>query len=413
MHRILFLLLAVLLIAPPGIHRGLTAQETPLGESGSDTLHDSPFDAANMERSLEGEFGAEDIAGTNAWVGTLGLADWLGPLAPVALSPFFGVTCLSGLAIWGPEWVTDNALLGDSGPLQNPVLFLILLLLTLLTSLPRLTKVSKPFAQAVDRIETYAVIIILLAIKISVSMEADNGAQVAMVQLGIFSFTLDTLLAIAMVINILVINSVKFFFEFLVWLTPIPLLDAVFEVGNKSVCAALMTVYALSPTLATIINLAILLVAAIMLRWVSRRTRFYRSMILDPLLSRCWPGFGRFQRNELIVFPVDDFGPYPAKSRLLLTTGDTEGCRWNFREANWWMPASKHSIESSDTPRVFLGWIMNTIEIDQVDAEPAIFRFSKRYDQATLAGILSSLHLNVYSDESAAPGSIDPSTEFA
>ena len=121
-------------------------------------------------------------------------------------------------------------------------MFFVLLALTVLTSVPRLTKVSKPFAQAVDRLETYAVIIILLAIKVISSMESsvDEPAQIAMVQLGVFSFTVDTLLAIAMVINVLVINSVKFFFEFLVWLTPVPLLDAAFEICNKTLCALLM-----------------------------------------------------------------------------------------------------------------------------------------------------------------------------
>ncbi len=161
---------------------------------------------------------------TSSWVNSTGVVDWLGPLAPVALSPFFGVTCLSGLALWGPEWVTDNALLGASGPLQSGLLFAVFLVLTILTSLPRLTKVSKPFAQAVDRLETYAVIVILLVIKVEASMETAGDEQVALVQLGIVSFTLDTLLAITMVVNILVINSVKFFFEFMVWLTPVPLL---------------------------------------------------------------------------------------------------------------------------------------------------------------------------------------------
>ena len=123
---------------------------------------------------------------TNHWIEQLNIADWLGPLAPVAMSPFFAVTCLSGLALWGPESITDNALLGSTGPLQSETLFFVLLGLTILTSLPRLTKVSKPFAQAVDRLETYAVIIILLAIKIVSSMEssADETTHIAMVQPG-------------------------------------------------------------------------------------------------------------------------------------------------------------------------------------------------------------------------------------
>jgi len=40
----------------------------------------------------------------------------------------------------------------------------------------------------------------------------------------------------------------------MVWLTPIPLVDAIFGVCNKTLSAALMAVYAFSPLLATGIN---------------------------------------------------------------------------------------------------------------------------------------------------------------
>ncbi|MCA9201028.1 MAG: hypothetical protein KDA87_25990, partial [Planctomycetales bacterium] len=87
-------------------------------------------------------------------------SEWLGPLAPVALSPFFGITCLSGMAIFGEGWLpADHFLTRASTPLKNPVVFYSFLTLTVLTSVPRLSKVSKPFAQAVDQLEAYAGII--------------------------------------------------------------------------------------------------------------------------------------------------------------------------------------------------------------------------------------------------------------
>lgn len=317
-----------------------------------------------VTESLEGDFDTSDIVAATAWADSLHLADWLGPLAPVAMSPFFGIALLSGLALFGPEWITDNALLGSSGPLQNHALFWVFVGLAVLTSLPRLTKVSKPFAQAVDRLETYAVIVILLAIKVISSMEStpDETTQVAMIQLGIFSFTLDTLLAIAMVINVLVINSVKFFFEFLVWLTPIPFLDAVFEVGNKVTCAFLMAIYAYSPTIATLINLLILAIAAIALRWINRRVQFYRTMILDPVLAKLWTGFGTPKRPELIVFPRDSIGPFPAKSRLKLVRGEA-GSGWELKQAAWWLPATTHLLPESSRLTLRRGWVMHTIDL--------------------------------------------------
>jgi hypothetical protein len=307
--------------------------------------------------------------------------------------------------------VTDNAVLGARGPLQSELLFAVFLALTILTSLPRLTKVSKPFAQAVDRLETYAVIVILLVIKVGASMGTAGDEQVVLVQLGIVSFSLDTLLAIAMVINILVINSVKFFFEFMVWLTPVPLLDAVFEVCNKTLCAALMAVYAFSPTVATIINLSMLLCAAIVLRWISRRVRFYRSMILDPVIAQLWSGFGTPKRPELIVFPTEDVGPFKAKSRLRLRPtavpqGDLgKAGGWLLEEANWWMPTKSHVLASNDTPLVRCGWVTNSLSVNDSDGVQTLFSFSRRYNAETLEQLVEQLGIRV-SDESMADGDL-------
>lgn len=373
------------------------------------TLAQTTPGPGRLAESLEGEFDARDIAATSAWAGslneTLNLADWLGPLAPVALSPFFGIALLSGLSLYGPDWVTNNALLGSSGPLQNPVLLVIFAGLALLTSLPRLTKVSKPFAQAVDRLETYAVIVILLVIKVVSSMEstAEPGTEIAMVQFGVFSVTADTLLAIAMVINVLVINSVKFFFEFLVWLTPVPFLDAVFEVCNKSLCAALMMVYAFSPFVATCINLVLLVVAALMLRWISRRVRFYRTMILDPMIARLWSGFGTPKKPELIVFPKAELGPFPAKSRLRLCRA-ADGDSWELHQANWWWPAKLHPV-AGKSAKMNRGWVMHTIQIDEGELVT-----SRRFD-SSLSELADQLAIIVADGE--AEESPDLKAEFA
>ena len=328
------------------------------------------------------DFDASDVAAASSWAQSMHLADWLGPLAPVALSPFFGITCLSGMSIWGPDWMTDNALLGSSGPLRNHTLFWIFLVLTILTSIPRLTKVSKPVAQAADQLETYSVIVILLAIKFmsNGSGEIENAAPVAMVQMGIVSMTASTLLAIAMVINIIVINSVKFFFEFLVWLTPVPFLDAIFEACNKTACASLMAVYAFSPTLATVINLVILLIAAVILRWCNRRLIFYRTMMLDPVLSRLLPGYGKVRLGTrgggLIVFPKFSVGPVRAKSRWRMIVTDSS----KTLEPTGWLPAETVALSNDFQMCCTKGWVMHTVSAQLEDGTPVEFLFSRRFD---------------------------------
>ncbi len=67
---------------------------------------------------------AADVVAAQQFGETLSVADWLGPLAPVALSPYFGIACLSGMALYGQGWISaDNAFLGEGSPLHNPYVF--------------------------------------------------------------------------------------------------------------------------------------------------------------------------------------------------------------------------------------------------------------------------------------------------
>jgi hypothetical protein len=385
----------------------------------------------NIPAGLEGEFKMGDIAAATAWADRLNLADWLGPLAPLALSPFFGVACLSGLALWGPDAITDNALLGSAGPLRREWLFIVFAALALLTSLPRLTKVSKPFAQAMDRVEAYAVVIILLAIKFTAGDSGDSPAMTAdgltfanspvVFQAGIISMTAETLLMFAMAVNVLVINSVKFFFEFLVWLTPFPTVDAIFEICNKALCAGLMTIYAFSPTLATIINLGMLFVAAIMLRWTARRVKFYRTMLLDPFLARVWRAYGMPGQHGLVVFPESAIGSFPAKSCLRLVR---DGSGWALVPSSSWSPLSWVSsggrravvLCEKTRPRLQRGWLTHRVAVrlaeDQSDDEKRwTLTTSRRYDQQ-FSVLVETLSIEMH-EENADHVSTTSKAEFA
>ena len=427
MKRFMCLILFFIVISPPTIHRGSFAQEaeiTPVTEvdeteipvGSSDTVESGQ--EANTEfliDQLEGPFEAEDIATTSGWIQASGITELLGPLTPLALSPFFGVTCLSAMSLWGPEWAATSPMLGTSGALRSETIFITFLLLTIITSIPRFTKVSKPIAQAVDRLEAYAVIVILLVIKIAASLESGGQVPVAMIQMGMFSMTFDTLLAIAMIVNVLIINSVKFFFEFLAWLTPVPFLDALFELCNKTLCLGLMAIYALSPMLATVINLAFFLVAAILFRCIYRRTRFYRSMILDPVLARLWPPYGKPRRAELIVFNRSEIGDFPAKSRLRLQRCEDKSAGWRLQESRWWLPQREHHIESTTDLTIQLGWIMNSVQAKASDTDACvkyILTFSRRYNPDALRRIADQLGIPLTADMRE-PSNVERALEFS
>lgn len=229
----------------------------------------------------------------NALVQTLPLQDVLGSLAPIALSPFFALTCLSGASLLGdagllPDSISDNFMMGANSPLNNETVFIGLLFLTLLTAAPKLTKVSKPFAQAVDQLEAYSGIVAAIAVQFlsQVGVDEPTSREVAMVySAGIITASYSTLLMVFSAINIFVVNSVKFFCEVMILISPIPTVDAIFEAINKAFAAFLIAVYLISPWAATFLNLLIFLVSLAVFAWTYRRVVFMRCVLADPFFG--------------------------------------------------------------------------------------------------------------------------------
>lgn len=277
------------------------------------------------------------------------VSELLGPLAPIALSPFFGMTCLSGITILVNQGVLpDNRFLTGNEVLNRPDVFWVFLFLTLLTSLPRLTKVSKPVAQLADLAETYSVLVVLVVIH-AFGPPADAGsvAAPALCVAGFGSVSWSVLIAAASVANVIVIQTVRAFFEFVVWVSPFPLVDALFEGLNKTLCAALMLLYAYSPGAAFALDLALFLFCLLIFGWAHRRLRYYRHVLLGPLwawLRRRLAGHGvpAFDPAAgLLVFPASRVGPLRARSccRLHQEFGivAVRESRWlgGHREAAW------------------------------------------------------------------------------
>ncbi|MHC5165586.1 MAG: hypothetical protein ACYSOI_09685, partial [Planctomycetota bacterium] len=161
----------------------------------------------------------------------MGITETLGPLAPVALSPFFGLACLSGTSMLCDKGILpENEFLMGNEVLNNGWVFLIFTALTLLTSAPRLLSVSKVFAEATERIETYAGIISYGVVLMAAQQDAGaEQVEQMVVAAGFFTMPANMLLACCAAVNIFVIATVRFFFELLTLISPIPTLDAIFE----------------------------------------------------------------------------------------------------------------------------------------------------------------------------------------
>jgi hypothetical protein len=246
-----------------------------------------PCTTSFAQSSYEKSLLATDKAKGEQLAKKISTIEVLAPLAPVALSPFFGITCLSGTSILCSKGVLpENEFLMGNKALNNGLVFIVFLALSIATSLPKMTAVSKGFAEATDQLETYAGIISYLAIFYLAGAGQDTSTQQATYTAGIFTFTRDTMLMVAAAINIIVINTVKYFFELLVWISPIPALDAAFESANKVVTTALVAVYAFNPYLAMLLNIILFLICLTIFNWVRRRVKYYRTIFVEPIIAK-------------------------------------------------------------------------------------------------------------------------------
>ena len=344
-------------------------------------------EANNFSDMFSNPLSANEMAKVNGLAGSVKISEWLGPLAPIAISPFFGITLLAGISQFGSESLPFNEFISNNPILSNPATFWVFLTLTVLTSLPRFTKVSKPAAQAIDQLETYAAIITIVLLRVLASSGETAEVEPVVFQAGFFSMSADVLMSIAAIINIIVINTIKFFFEVSVWLIPFPMVDAALEVANKAVCAALMGVYAYSPTWATLINLLVFAVCLIAFRWVHRRTTYLRALLLDPIWAMLSPRYGQPQ-DHLIVFPQQSFGPFKSKSRLILKP-NSEG--WSLTHHRFLLPAvTMQLLRDEHQPVMSKGLIANRIGF----ADGTRLLFSKRHS-ANLQGLAENIHVGI------------------
>ena len=280
------------------------------------------------------------VAGASLLAKQVSTQEWLGPLAAIALSPFFGLACLSGVATYGPEWLQNrSALVGPSSPLNNPLLFWMMLGLTIATSLPRFTKVSKPIALVVEKLELYSAVIILIASKYLSDASSGSDPSIALVgdpilRAGFATMPLDVLLSIAAALNIIVVNTIKLAFEILVWLIPIPTIDAILEIANKSVSASLMALYAYSPLLSTALNLLIFASCCLVFFRVKRRLRYTRELLLMPFLERIF--FGQsVVSSSFLGFLTTSWNGLPAKTAILVERSSDSTDEVKLSTTNW------------------------------------------------------------------------------
>jgi hypothetical protein len=232
----------------------------------------------------------------------------------------------------------------------------------------------------------------MLVMKVLLSSQSDvEEVTIPVAQMGLISFSMDVVLMIAAAINILVINAVKFFFEVLIWVTPVPFLDAVFEFSNKAVCAALMALYAWSPSTAAAVNAGMFFVCFMVFGWIWRSEIFFRTMLLEffrSQLGRSRPG------TSLVVFPVSAVGPIKARAKCFLRRSDNG---WQLVYEPWFRRTVCVEFAPDNRPLLQRGLISNQIRM----TTPCVtFTFGRLHNDC-LPDLAVSMNLVMFDDGSS------------
>ncbi len=347
----------------------------------------------------------------------------LGPLAPVAMSPFFGLACLSGSSmLCKAGLLPDNEFLQGNEVLSNGLVFVLFAGLAVVTSVPRLVSTSKIFAESMDRVETYAGIISYGVILMAAQNAGASETEVAVYSAGVFSITSNGLLAIAAAVNIFVISSVRLFFELLVLISPIPTLDAMFECANKTVAGIIACIYAFNPMLAFTLNVILFLFCLVIFRWVNRRINYMKAVLLEPFLLGLLRGIlhrpnydpdARILRKlssslpgvDLVIkcFPMRKMGKFKTKQRCCLAFAD-EGpalVRFNLTKAPLIQKLDAAKL-SADVEHGLLAYSLTL----QTEHKPTELVFGRVY-----TGKLDAIGAKLRQPQQAAPPEIKADTD--
>lgn len=207
------------------------------------------------------------------------LVAWLGPLG---INPMLGLGAMGVTAWFGLSDLPSN-LAFLSGPIWWSVFFA----LGLLIQFGKSFKVTKPVAEFIGTGETILALAVFagsLAFPLTKSTPPLPTQEAAVLGTALFFAglalaTLSTIIIVRMALDILI------------WISPVPFIDLIFEVTKMALTAILVALAIFFPSAATAINVMLAVVALLLLRWALRIVRFGVS-------TAWWASLGRGQRPD-------------------------------------------------------------------------------------------------------------------
>lgn len=208
-------------------------------------------------------------------------------LFPISLSPYLTlfVTCLFTKINLSTSFM-------DTHPFFNSW-FVMLLSLTffLITLIPKFfSKLAAPITLTANFLDNKASIIIVLIITILPDLMASETAETTAVLIKA-GFLGDILLpfrvfiiAAVSVIYIVVVMTVRLFLEILIMLSPVPLIDTIFEVAKIVFTIGFIILGIISPNTAFAISIITFLISLVLYRKATRTITKIKFLIINPVL---------------------------------------------------------------------------------------------------------------------------------
>jgi hypothetical protein len=268
---VLFLLLTLLPAAAPA----LQAQET----------------AAPVQRHAAEVIGAGHLA-----------QQVFGPMPAIAGTPFLGMAVLSGAALFSDtdfvrnsdsavlRGFRDNALLAEARRYSTLPLFSALIGLSLLTWMANSGKIRGAVGKLLRAAEDSSMLVTYALLAAVTFFGAGNAAPASKVALmGVWDMPANVVLPIGFTLALMVMMTVRYAFDVIIWLSPFPFVDFAFESLKKLLSLGFLALYFASPTAASVLGLMVLLPALFLYGWALRILSFAFRIVLRPVLARLLP----------------------------------------------------------------------------------------------------------------------------
>lgn len=261
------------------------------------------------------------------------LQGFFGYMPAVASTPYLSLAAISGIALFAETeyartstnpWVRQMC---DAAPVQTArkytsrTLFGVLALLALMSFVGSSGKLRATVGKLLGMAEGTVAGVAYVALAIGSFAAPALIAEPPQVVLMGFDIPKAVGLGLALAVGLGLLLVVRFAFDVLIWLSPFPLVDFLFEVVKNVVSLGLLALYFLSPAVAAGLAAVLVLIALVLYGWSIRILELAFGRVLQSVLTRFFPSLRSGLVDEDIVTRLELGSPRIATPATALALG--------------------------------------------------------------------------------------------